>query len=232
MSFEFFKRIAVGQDALVSDLIVISLSQYFIRPANQRDALWMAHMLDIATDLDRTNFSAWLFAENMMAFRDEERRASIRILQKGRRLFPHIWQFGLWLALRYIELEDYDSALVAAQETAAIPGAPPVVQRLPVFIQLRKGAYDLAIGYLAVLLERATDEQERDFIRKRIQWIEDARVIETAAKKYFEVFGTYPSYPGELVRAGFLSEVPGEPFGYEYRINSKGRVYSEVPGPK
>jgi tetratricopeptide (TPR) repeat protein len=227
LSLEFFRKVAVGQDALVSDIIVIMLTQYFIRPADERDAQWMAHMLDVATDLDRQNLAAWFFARDMMGFREEEMRASIPILRKGMRLFPEAWEFGLWTSLRYIELGEYDAALETALEAAKIPGAPEAVQRLPAFILQRKGAHDLAIGYLLVLLNQAETDEEKEFIRKRILWIQRAEIIEAAANQYYEKFGSYPRNPEDLVRTGFLKSVPEEPFGYAFRISSKGKVYSE-----
>jgi tetratricopeptide (TPR) repeat protein len=227
LSLEFFRRIAVGQDALASDLIVISLSQYFVRPASERDADWMAHMLDVATDLDKTNLAAWLFARNLMGFRDEDRRASLRILRKGMRLYPNTWEFGLWAALRYIELEDYEGALETALEAAKVPGAPTPVQRLPAFILARKGSHRLAVDYLFVLLKQASSEEERDLIRMRILWMERAKVIEDAAEQYHAQFGSYPTDPEDLVSAGFLKTAPEEPFGYFFRISVKGKVYSE-----
>lgn len=227
LSLDFFRRIAVGHEALVSDIIVISLAQYFVRPAQQRDPEWMAHMLDIATDLDKNNLAAWLFARNLMAFREEEMRASVPILQKGMRLFPNVWQFGLWLSLRFIELDDYNSAYKSASEAARIPGAPPVVTRLPVYILHRMGAYDLAINHLLVLLEKTDSQAEKDYIKKRILWIQRARQIESAANQYYQDFGKYPSTLRELERAGYLMAIPEEPFGNYFRINPRGKVYSD-----
>ncbi|MGH8103395.1 MAG: tetratricopeptide repeat protein [bacterium] len=220
--------VSLGQKPLVSDLLTIGVVQYFGRPRGDRDAVWESRMLDVATDLDPRNFHAWYITSHLMSFTPEEITASVQVLANGIVKNPTEWRIPFWLSLKYYGQGNYAQAQHYAEIAAGYPDAPRHVQRFPSFLYQKAGDVETAIEYLKTLYESAATPDEKDFILKRIGWIEARDRLQRAVNAYRERFQTLPLKWDDLVTAGVLSRIPGDPFERGFRIKpSTGEVESK-----
>ena len=56
----------------------------------------------------------------------------------------------------------------------------------------------------------------------------DILILEDMRNQYHKKIGSYPSNIGELISAGFLKEIPREPFGKKYFIKEDHSIHSSV----
>ncbi|MFN4182496.1 MAG: tetratricopeptide repeat protein [bacterium] len=214
----FYRFVTLGNAGFASDLLVIQLTQYFVRPAHLRDELWEQKMLEVATDLDAHNWSAWVFAVTLMGFRENEIRSAIPILQKGIAQHPTDWRFPFWVSQKCYEIRDWDCAIMYAKKASEYADAPREIRSFPALLYLRMGHPALALAYLDVLIQKETDEKQKQVWMKRKQWLAGKMLLEKAVEIYRQKFGTIPTLQ-DLVKSGILKEIPEEPFERGWQIH-------------
>ncbi|MHA2610183.1 MAG: hypothetical protein V2G48_07075 [bacterium JZ-2024 1] len=214
----FYRFVTLGNAGFASDLLVIQLTQYFVRPAYIRDEVWEQKMLEVATDLDANNWAAWAYAVTLMGFRENEIRASIPVLLKGIALHPTDWRFPFWVSQKCYEIRDRDCALEYAKKASEYPDVPGEIRGFPVLLYLRMGHPALALAYLDVLIQTEKDERQKQTWMKRKHWLVGKMLLEKGVEIYRKQFGRIPTLE-DLVRSGILKEIPEEPFGRGWQIN-------------
>ncbi len=214
----FYRFISLGNAPLSSDILAIQLTQYFVRSAFARDELWMQKMLDVATDLDAHNWSAWAFAVNLMGFRANENRASISILLKGMSLHPEDWRFPFWISFKCYELKDFPCALDYAKRTAEFPNVPAEIQQFPAVLYLRMGNPEFALAYMDLLIQREQEGEQREILQKKREWLAGKILLESAVERYGQKFGAIPTL-NDLLESGILKEIPPDPFEKGWQIH-------------
>jgi hypothetical protein len=91
---------------------------------------------------------------------------------------------------------------------------------------------DTALQFIEALWRQTQDSGMREVLEKRAKEVmieRDIRLLESAVRQYRTDQGNFPTTLRDLLSAGHLKQLPQEPFGGEYQLDSKtGNVSSST----
>lgn len=212
--------LSLGHRTFLSDLYWLETVQYIGEPkASQRGWDELLPLVDLVTDLDPRHGYAYQTAGIVLSAAGllEESDA---ILQKGIANGPPTWTFAYYLAFNnWFYRGDYATAARYAELAAKSPGASANISHLAVSLASKSGTPEQAIALLQEL--RATvkdgttagrlDEQLKLAVLER-----DAQMLERTIARFGQERGHPILTLHDLVREGYLAEIPQDPFGGEY----------------
>ena len=150
----------------------------------------------------------------------------MQILEKGVRERSDEWQMGFLLGfLQSYYLHDFPAAARSFATAASLPHAPMWIGLLATRLAAQGGELQIATSLAEAMLVHANEEETRKEWQDRVDALHmerDLRAIEDAAQRYREVRGVPARSVQALATAGFLPEVPREPHGGRYVLESDG----------
>jgi tetratricopeptide (TPR) repeat protein len=196
-----------------------------------RDYEWLNHALDVVTTLDPQYIYAYDAGGTILAELAHRVDWSNRLLQKGYEANPAAWRLPFILAFNhFFHLQEYVKAGEYMSQVAKIPGRPYYVDVLAARLYVEGGSPALALSYLDSMLQQTTDPRLRSVYLERYKEVIVARDLQNfdqAIGRYRQARGKLPRSLSDLVFEGYLNTIPEEPFGGEYRLNTKtGEVVS------
>jgi tetratricopeptide (TPR) repeat protein len=87
--------------------------------------------------------------------------------------------------------------------------------------------YDLAISFLDTVLKAAKDKNTRVELKRQKNYLiveKDIDLLQRAVNEYKKINGRLPKSLDRFIELGAISEMPVEPFGGKYYMDSNGRV--------
>lgn len=133
------------------------------------------------------------------------------------------WRIPYYMAMNYyLEMKDKKNAQLYFDVAARTPGVPGFAARF----SLNFGIGSNERVKTKQLWETIRDTTNDDFAKARAQAYIDRLdmfdYLEAAAVVYKRKYGTYPVTPEDLVSKKIIPEVPQDPFGFTFIINSDG----------
>jgi tetratricopeptide (TPR) repeat protein len=156
----------------------------------------------------------------IMTAEAQQPEMALRLLDKGIEKNPDQWILPFEAGFTcYQTLKDYTRAARYFDLSAAVPGAPPIVQRFKAEMTRRAGDIRDSLQEWAAIHDAATDEYVRT-----IAWnhVHDLRVqvdlddLRKAMALYQSRTGQRPGSLGALQAAGILRATPRDPEGHPY----------------
>jgi hypothetical protein len=236
---EVLRPALLGYHHLGADVLWLRVIQVLgDRVVRDRDYEWLYHALDVITTLDPKHVTAYDAGGNVLAELAGRVDLSNRLLEKGLTPNPQSWQIPFRLGFNhFFHLNNYRQAADYMAQAARVPGEFPVgpplyTARLAARLYAQGNDPDVALEFLAGMLDQTTDERIRDQLIRRIKRVSlerDLQKLERAIREFTTRRGTRPSSLMALVDAGVLSHLPDEPYGGEYRLDSvTGEVLSST----
>ncbi len=222
---------ALGHRTFLADLYWLSTVQYVGEPrAEERGWDRLFPLVDLVTDLDPRHGYAYQTAGIVLsaAGRLDE---SDRILDKGMKRGPKYWSFPFYRSFNaWFYRRDYETGARYARIAASTPGASTNISQLAVSLSSKSGSPEDAIPMLRELRRNVKDEAtaERLDMQMKLALLErDAQALERAAERFRAERGFTVHQLDQLVREGYVPEIPRDPFGGSYVVDpSDGRVHS------
>lgn len=185
-----------------------------------------------ALSLDPKLVQGYFFASIVLG-RDKEGIArGIDFLEKHRGLNSQEWRVPYWLGFSYYELGNYRSAVEYYKEASLLPGAPDFLKSNPAMLYYKAGKAGLGIVYLRGLLDSLKEESQAEWIKVKLEWLENIARLEEKAGEFKGRFGYLPESLEELVERGLISGLPKDPFGRGYYWDKETeRVKSRFDAP-
>jgi tetratricopeptide (TPR) repeat protein len=122
-------------------------------------------------------------------------------------------------------LKDYANAAIYYKRAGELLGTD-----LPINLAGRymyeSGRTDMAIAYLREMIRGAGNEAVKNSLQIRLNAFEAVRTIEQAKGPFHRTFHRYPVSVEELIRKGYLKELPVDPYGGMFYIDNQGMVRS------
>jgi hypothetical protein len=203
------------------------------RVVRDQDYEWLYHALDVITTLDPKYVYAYDAGGIVLAELADRVDLSNRLLEKGLAPNPNSWQIPFRLGFNhFFHLNNYrqaaDYLALAAKVPGEFPIGPPLyTARLAARLYAQGNDPDVALEFLAGMLEQTTDEKIRERLMRRIKRVSlerDLQMLERAVQQ-----DTRPPSLSKLVEAGLLVQIPDEPYGGEYRLDpATGEVSSST----
>jgi hypothetical protein len=238
-SGEVLKPALLGYHHLGADIIWLKIIQVLgERIVGEKDYEWLYHALDVATTLDTKYIYAYDAGATVLAELAGRVDLSNQLLEKGLEPNPGSWRIPFVLGFNhFFHLGDHLRAADYMARAARVPGFPPAgpppyVARLATRLYAQGQNPEVAIEFLEGMLQQTHEDWVRDQLerrKKRVTVERDLQTIERAVQRYIEKNGRNPLSLLDLVVNGVLTRMPIEPYGGEYRLNSKtGEVTSST----
>ena len=225
-------RIALGYDAVAADLYWIRAIQHYggtkLSTGANKSYDQLYPLLDLATSLDPRFDIAYRFGAIFLSERPPDGPGrpdlAVALLRKGLEAQPERWQFAQDIGFVYYWwVHDYRQAAEWFTRAAEIPKAPTWLKPMAA-VTLAQGGNRASSRALWQEIERQADH---DWLRnqaalrlKQFDAMDQIDALIRAAIDYERRFGASPRSWEDLIRAGYLRQVPVDPTGHEYVIDS------------
>jgi hypothetical protein len=157
--------------------------------------------------------------------------AALRFMSQGEQRFASEWRFPFYTGyIRYFLLGDPVEGGMALLRASRIAGSPPHFPLLAARMLSEGHRPETAIAFLQNMIERETDPRRKASLEERMRRVEverDLQILEKAIDEYSTRVGVPPVRLADLVRAGVLARIPGEPYGGKYLLMPDGQVRSD-----
>lgn len=215
-------------------LRLINYSGLVRTPDDGRDVLGMAAFIE-ELDPDYSHVY-WFAALNGVVSRPNgdwsNAEEAADHLRRGLKRFPD--EARMTIVLAYIlwrHQKKFAEAAEVLREGARQPNAPSYFASLATRLLVAAGQFDTSREVAREFFTSAMDEQTRKLFEDREKAIVLEQVltqIEEAANRFHDDKGRYPGTVGELVYAGYLSEMPEDPYGGTLLLAPEGTAYSSA----
>lgn len=231
---EYLKPALLGYQHLGADTLWLRLLQVVGKKKNTTDDFpWMYHALDVITTLDPQYAYAYYVGGVVLTTYGNRADLSNRLLEKGHRENPREWNLPFLLGYNhYFILGDAVQGAQYIERAARTSGAPDFLPGLATRMHTEAGNPDVALEFLEALWKENPDLAMREKLETRAKEVmieRDLRVLERAITQYQQQHKALPKTLGDLLSAGSLAQIPTEPFGGAYELNSQtGQVSSST----
>jgi tetratricopeptide (TPR) repeat protein len=234
---EYLKPALLGYHHLGADILWLRLIQVIGKKRNSADEYeWMYHALDVITTLDPQYAYAYYAGGIILGDLANRPDLSNRLLEKGVKSNPEIWNIPFLLGYNYyFLLGDPAKGADYIMKAARLPDGPSYLPGLATRMAAEAGNPDTALAFLEARLTDTQDSEMREFLANRMKEViieRDIRMLENAVEAYRTQHRALPATLTDLVVAGALPILPQEPFGGDYRLDPKTGSVSSSTHPE
>jgi len=235
------KLMSLEYAPLMADVYWTRAVQYYgnkhVRGDANLELLWP--LLDIATTLDPNLVVAYRFGAIFLsqsapggAGRPD---LAVQLIQRGIAANPEEWRLYEDLGfVYYFDLKDYAKAADAFREGSTRPGALIWMKIMAAKISSEGESFTTSLFLWKDVYNSTQDPSVRENALLHIQLLtskEDCRQLDLLADEYEKRFGHRPTQMSELVQAGLLRAIPGDPKGYPYVFDPDGKAALNIDSP-
>ena len=231
---EYLKPALLGYHHLGADILWLRLVQVVGKKRNSADEYeWMYHALDVLTTLDPQYAYAYYAGGVILGDLANRPDLSNRLLEKGVRANPGVWNIPFLLGYNYyFLLGDPSKGAEYIMQAASRPDGPSYLPGLATRMAAEAGSPDTALAFLEARLRETQDVDMREFLANRMKEViieRDLRLLGVAVEAYRMHHQAFPVTLTDLVVGGALPNLPEEPFGGDYRLDpNTGSVSSST----
>jgi hypothetical protein len=230
---KFSRILALGNQGLLSDYLFLKTATFVGgrsgsgEQLNEEDWQFVTSSLDVVTDLDPYFVDPYMLAEGLLAWDAGKPEEANRLLSKGMKYRTFDWRLPFFVGFNHFYfLKDYETASGFIMTASRLPGSPAYLATLGARLAYYGGKSKTALLFLEEMLAETDDVLLRSRLEMRMLALERAVAIEDALGKFKAQEGRSPEKLIELVTAGYLSELPLDPYGGRWRVLENGRVFS------
>lgn len=225
--------LALGHQGLLSDYLFLKTATYIggkgNSPQSMGEADWqfVFNSLDVVTDLDPYFVDPYMLAEGLLAWDAGQPQLANQLLLKGTKYRTDDWRLPFFIGFNHFYfLKDYETAASYIMTAAQLPGSDAYLKTLGARLAYYGGKSKTALLFLQQMLVETDDPLLKKRLSLRLTALEAAVVIEEAVDKFKAQKGRAPEPLSELVAAGYLAELPIDPYGGKWVMLESGRVFS------
>ena len=233
---EYLKPALLGYNHVAADIVWLRLVQLLGNKRNSADEYeWMYHALDVITTLDPQYAYAYYAGGVVLGDLAQRIDLSNRLLLKGAEANPTVWNIPFLLGYNhYFLLGDPEKGAEYIMRAASLPDHPAYLSGLATRLSVEAGNPETALAFLEARLRETQDPEMREFFVNRMKEViieRDIQILERAVETYRTKHRSLPAALTVLVADGLLSGLPQEPFGGEYRLDTKTGFVSSSTHP-
>lgn len=229
---EVLKVISADQKQLVAASVIAKVILYFggLMEASPSqlvvppDYPAMSRTIYAALQVDPYNMDGYYFAQAVLVWDVKQYKIANDLLEYGMKYRTWDWNLPYFAAFNYaFFLKDYGKAAQMYMRVGQLTGNPMSISLAGRYLQ-RSGKTELAISYLKGMEKAARDPAIRKSFQIRLQAFQQVHVIEQARDRFQAERGYLPAQIGELVSAGYLKQIPADPYGGTFYLKPDGSV--------
>jgi hypothetical protein len=158
-----------------------------------------------------------------------------KLIERGIQENPDYWRFYEDLGfIYYFDAKDYPKAAAAFLEGSKKPGALVWMKVMAAKISAEGKSYETSLFLWSDIYQTTSDPQIKENALKHLRLLkvrEDCKQLDALADQYEKQAGRRPTRMSELVQAGLLPGIPGDPLGYAYVFGPEGKAELNVDSP-
>jgi hypothetical protein len=181
-----------------------------------------------ALALDPYFQQTYIYAQGNLPWDADLYAETNELLDISRRHRPWDWRPGFYMGFNcYYFLADYAKASEIFLEIAKIKDSPALIPVLGARFAHKAQQAESAVALLeGMLTDPGLDDFKRSEIKKRIQALRGALILEQALARHKQTYGGYPSRLDTLVDKKLITAMPVNPYETHYRFDPQsGRVF-------
>lgn len=197
-------------------------------PEQKKSGLtWVYHVLDAATDLDPYFIEPYYLANAYLPWKAGMVSETNILLEKGSRYRDWDWMLPFYIGFNhFFFLHDSAKASEYLMLASRKPDASPFLGSIAARLAYQGRKTENAIIFLEEILRVTEDEAIRKRYKTRIEALKAIFSLEQSADLYKKKFKKNPSTIDELLTRQIIKELPHEPYGGSFYIDSEGKVRS------
>lgn len=231
---EFIKYVSVDHSQLIGASLLFKVLFYFgslVDNSTKKilvvpDYPAMSRAIHAAVHVDPYNMDAYYFGQAILVWDVGKVDLANELLEYGMKYRTWDWYLPFFTGFNYAYFKrDYVNASMYYKKAGELSGAPLQIS-LATRYMLESGQTDHAIAYLKAMVRSSTNRAVTEAFNTRLAAYIQLQRIERAQNAYRSKNGRLPNTVDELVTAGFLAEIPIDPYGGKFFIDPQGRVRS------
>jgi hypothetical protein len=240
-SGKLMKLMSLEYAPLLADIYWTRVVQFYgnkhVRGNANMELLWP--LLDITTTLDPNLLIAYRFGAMFLSQSAPSGAGrpdlAVQLIQRGIQANPEYWRLYEDLGfVYYFDLKDYQKASEAFLEGSKNPNAQLWMKVMAAKVAAEGESFTTSVFLWKDIYDTTTDPMVKKNAELHLQLLkakEDCRQLDLLADQYEKKFGRRPTRISELVQAGLLPRIPGDPMGFAYVFGENGKAELNLDSP-
>lgn len=240
-SGKLVKAMSLEYAPLLADIYWTRVVQFYgnkrIRGEANLELLWP--LLDITTTLDTNLVVAYRFGTIFLSQAAPAGAGrpdlAVQLIQRGIQANPDYWRLYEDLGfVYYFDLKDYRKASEAFLEGSKRPGALVWMKAMAARIAAEGESLQTSMFLWKDIYDSTPDPTVKKNALLQLQLLQvklDCKQVDALADEYAKRYGKRPARMSELVQAGLVPGLPGDPLGYPYVFGKDGKAELNLESP-
>ena len=240
-SGKLMKVMSLEYAPLLADIYWTRVVQYYgnkhVRGQANLELLWP--LLDITTTLDPNLLISYRFGAMFLSQAPPAGAGrpdlAVKLIERGIQTNPEYWRLYEDLGfIYYFDLKDYKKASDAFLEGSKKPNAQLWMKVMAAKVAAEGESLETSVFLWKDIYNSTSDPSVKKNALMHLQLLkvkEDCRQLDLLADEYAKRFGKRPVRMSELVQAGFLQGIPGDPLGFPYIFGEDGKAELNLDSP-
>jgi hypothetical protein len=240
-SNKLVKAMSLEYAPLVADIYWTRVVQYYgnkhVRGQVNLELLWP--LLDITTTLDPHLLISYRFGAMFLSQAPPAGAGrpdlAVKLIRRGIQANPEYWRLYEDLGfVYYFDLKDYQKASEAFLEGSKKPNAQLWMKVMAARIAAEGESFETSYFLWKDIYNTTADPAVKKNALQQLQLLkvkEDCKQLNALADEYAKRFGKRPARMSELVQAGLLRGIPGDPLGFAYVFGEEGKAELNLDSP-
>jgi hypothetical protein len=233
-SGKLVKVMSLEYAPLLADIYWTRVVQYYgnkhVRGQANLELLWP--LLDITTTLDPNLLISYRFGAVFLSQAAPSGAGrpdlAVQLIQRGIQANPDYWRLYEDLGfVYYFDLKNYQKASEAFLEGSKKPNAQVWMKVMAAKIAAEGESFTASVFLWKDIYASTADPSVKKNALLHLQLLkvkEDCKQLDALADEYARRYGKRPARMSEMVQAGLLKAIPGDPLGFAYVFGEGGRA--------
>ena len=240
-SAKLVKAMSLEYAPLLADIYWTRAVQYYgnkhVRGQANLELLWP--LLDITTTLDSNLLISYRFGAMFLSQAAPSGAGrpdlAVQLIQRGIRENPDYWRLYEDLGfVYYFDLKDYQRAADAFLEGSKRPNAQLWMKVMAARVAGEGESYETSMFLWKDIYDSTADPSIKENAQMHLRLLkvkEDCKQLDALADEYAGRYGRRPARMSELVQAGLIGGIPGDPLGFAYVFGEDGKAELNLNSP-
>ena len=240
-SAKLVKAMSLEYAPLLADIYWTRAVQYYgnkhVRGQANLELLWP--LLDITTTLDSNLLISYRFGAMFLSQAAPSGAGrpdlAVQLIQRGIRENPDYWRLYEDLGfVYYFDLKDYQRAADAFLEGSKRPNAQLWMKVMAARVAGEGESYETSMFLWKDIYDSTADPSIKENAQMHLRLLkvkEDCKQLDALADEYAGRYGRRPARMSELVQAGLIGGIPGDPLGFAYVFGEDGKAGLNLNSP-
>jgi len=192
-----------------------------------RHSNFIYNSADIITDLDPHFWDAYLFADMSLTWGFGEFNKANELLIKAQKHRTQDYKVPYYIGFNYFYfLKDNINGAKYLMQAARLPDCPAYIPGLASRLSVYSLQHRTAILFLKDILQKTQSQSGSKHLSLRLKTLIILDTLEKNVDEFKKKMGYYPKTITDLVEHHIISTIPEDPYGGEFYIFGKGRVFT------